>query len=106
MLLFLSTIYIKKILLIISKIKKVCKLWDLNPRVQSTNDLESLPLDHSGKLATDIFQTFFDLIIIIIIYLININYFYIYYLNLNKYFIYMSNFIFLINLLVFIKKKL
>ena len=77
MLLFLSTIYIKKILLIISKIKKVCKLWDLNPRVQSTNDLESLPLDHSGKLATDIFQTFFDLIIIII-YLININYFFLY----------------------------
>ena len=39
--------------------KKVCKLWDLNPRVQSTNDLESLPLDHSGKLAINIFQTFF-----------------------------------------------
>ena len=43
----------------LNKNKKICKLWDLNPRVQSTNDLESLPLDHSGKLATDNFFIFF-----------------------------------------------
>ena len=34
------------------KIKKICKVRDLNPRVLSTNDLKSLPLDRSGKLAT------------------------------------------------------
>ncbi len=39
----------------LNKNKKICKLWDLNPRVQSTNDLESLPLDHSGKLAVSNF---------------------------------------------------
>ena len=31
--------------------KKICKVWDLNPRVLSTNDLKSLPLDRSGNLA-------------------------------------------------------
>ena len=36
----------------LSFIKKICKVWDLNPRVLSTNDLKSLPLDRSGNLAT------------------------------------------------------
>ena len=33
-----------------------CKVWDLNPRVLSTNDLKSLPLDRSGNLATYVFN--------------------------------------------------
>ena len=49
---------------ILYKLKKVCKLWDLNPRVLSTNDLESLPLDRSGKLAIKFFYNYYVYIIL------------------------------------------
>ena len=39
--------------------KKICKVWDLNPRVLSTNDLKSLPLDRSGNLAIQYFYFFY-----------------------------------------------
>ena len=43
--------------MIINIIKaKICKVWDLNPRVLSTNDLKSLPLDRSGNLAIYFFN--------------------------------------------------
>ena len=46
-------------------LKKICKVWDLNPRVLSTNDLKSLPLDRSGNLATNILIILIDYIIIL-----------------------------------------